>query len=74
MSKRVANCRGRSTARFGRVRYGWRCKKAATDLAAIDDKLSLQEMEDDVREKFEELRTKLKSFIPKKLLRRTQKR
>jgi hypothetical protein len=74
MSKRVANCRSRKTARFGRVRYGWRVVKAATDLQSVNDKLEQQEMDGDMRQKFEEVKSKLRSFIPKRLLRRTQRR
>ncbi len=35
MSKRVANCRGKTTAHFGRIRYGrWTAKKVGRTVEA----------------------------------------
>ncbi len=74
MSKRIANCKGRSTARFGRVRYGWRVAEAATSLEAINEKLAQADLEDKLRAHYENSKQTLKAMLPRKLLQRSQGR
>lgn len=73
MSKRIANCKGRGNARFGRVRYGWKTLRAAEQYEKLNKMLS-GDLEDAIRAKYQDVKATLGRFIPKKLLRRHQGR
>ena len=74
MSKRIANCRGRKTVRFGRIRYGWRVMRAATDLEKVNERLQEQDLDEKLRLKYENFKQAATRILPKKLLQRHQDR
>jgi len=80
MSKRISNSRinrmrpGRLAAHFGRIRYGWRSKRALSNLEKTEELLTQEGLEDELKVRYENVKSKLKSVLPKNLLRRHQGR
>ena len=74
MSKRIANCRGRKTAHFKTIRYGWRPKKAAVDLDTINRKLEEGGLSEEITARYENFKQGALRILPKKLLQRHQDR
>lgn len=78
MSKRVANCRPKSdrrkTARYGRIRIGWRKARMLAQLDKIQDAADLKKLDEDQKSGFEAYKERVKAVIPKALLRRHQAR
>ena len=73
MSKRISNSKGRTAARFGRVRIGWKKKKILTELEKIDKAEREGGLEEDMLVKFNEYKQRakknLKNFFPSRLFR-----
>jgi len=74
MSKRVANCRGRTTSRFGRVRYGFHVNKARRQLEELEDLEKEGILTEEQKEKFRKYKDRAMQIFPKALLRRHQGR
>ena len=72
MSKRVANCRGNSTARFGRLRIGWKKHKMLSTLEKQQKRDDAGDLEEVAKQKLAHYAAKVKKLIPKQFLRRYQ--
>ena len=72
MSKRVANCRGRGTARFGRVYIGWKKHKMLSTLEKQQKRDDAGDLEEVAKQKLAHYAAKVKKLIPKQFLRRYQ--
>ncbi len=74
MSKRVANSKSPFKARRGRIRIGWRRKRAINSLLRQQEQLSTASITDEGIEVMKKIRRALRSVIPKKQMRRHQGR
>ena len=74
MSKRIANCRGKTTARFGRIRIGHWKRRMLEQMDTLAEADAMGKLEAEAKEKLENLKTRVKAIIPKKVLRRHQSR
>ncbi len=74
MPKRLCNSRGRTQARFGRIRIGWHKQRMLSQMEKMDEQLAMGKMEDEAKEKFLRFKERVKSIIPKEILRRHQSR
>jgi len=72
MSKRVANTKER-TARFGRIRIGWRKHRMLRQFENLQD-IDKSEITEEGKAAFAEFSKTIRSMIPKKFLRRSQNR
>lgn len=71
MSKRIANTKDK-TARFGRVRIGWRKHRMLSSLEKQQEQEYQDKLDDKARQKFAFFARRVKTMIPKKFLRRYQ--
>ena len=74
MPKRLANCRGFTTARFGRIRIGYWKSRMLSQVEKMDELDRMGELDDTAKQKFAELKVRVKQVIPKVFLRRHQGR
>ena len=72
MPKRVANCRGRTTARFGRVYIGWKKYKMLSTLEKQQKRDDAGKLDEIAKQKLAHYAAKVKKLIPKQFLRRYQ--
>ena len=69
MPKRLCNSKGRTQARFGRIRIGWRRAKAIAGLEKQRDqleKLDASKITDEVKDKVRGIKRALGKLIPKR--------
>ena len=72
MSKRVANCRGKTTARFGKVWIGWKKHRMLSALEKGYERDEAGKLDEIAKQKLAHYATKVKRLIPKQFLRRYQ--
>ena len=72
MPKRLANCRGRTTARFGRVRIGWKKLKMLQQWGNLQKEFEAGDMDEKATSMFQDFKHRVRQIVSKKLLRRTQ--
>ncbi len=72
MSKRVANCRGRTTSRFGKVWIGWKKHRMLSTLEKTYERDEAGKLDEVAKQKLAHYAAKVKKLIPKQFLRRYQ--
>ena len=74
MPKRLCNSRGKTQARFGRIRLSWRTKKALTQLDDLTQAERMGELTEEAKVKLKEFKKKVRALMPAKVFRRHQSR
>ncbi len=64
MRKRVSNSKGRTQARFGRIRIGWKQQNTINQLGRAAEALSMKEATAEIKAKAKKLAKALKKFLP----------
>jgi len=74
MPKRLANCRGRKNARFGRIRIGWKKMKMLQQWGKLQKAYETGDMDEKAESMFQDFKHRVKQVVSKKLIHRHQGR
>lgn len=74
MPKRLCNSKGRTQARFGRIRISWRKARMLSQLDKLSEADEMGKLDSDGKANFENFKNRVKELVPKSMFRRHQSR